>query len=540
MRKTLSLLLLILLSVARPAAVIRAQTSESLAAAASALPAQVTVTFTFQSPTADYSLYAGEGNEQRYYISVPTSNIPSYKVTPAGAPIQVMVDNEKSSNESIVFWIPARPGTMPRINRSQSSLSLTFAPAKVPAEERASVAAAAVEATSPTTLAPGNTAALAQPTPQPQGSTDPRDKPLPTANVDLSVPESPAFTILDLTPETVVRPSSPREFASALLSGVDRNGNFQSGTALDFAPYLTLAGNQLTLRQYQDNYRLRLASRTQFSFATTKGASDDDKSVRLALGFRITLWDQGDPHTDQVLMDCFKGVQKTFFANTTPPTILPPELLPATATDDQKMKSGQAWREFEAKSATANETRNQGNEQCRADSRKRNWNKSSWIVAFAPSWISKTGQTNNFRWNGGGFWTSVAYGFDGFPGLQKHSQLIFHARYRNKEQVPDPDNEGAFFSQNSLFLGTRLRVGTENSTASFEGVFVRSHPEGKAFDNSARYSVGLERRIAENLWFALAFGGESGRQDNKNKGFVMTSFKWGFSQKSSSDSAPSQ
>jgi hypothetical protein len=527
-------------SVAHPAAVIRAQTSQSLAAA-SALPAQVTVTFTFQSPTADYSLYAGEGDEQRYYIRVPTSNIPSYKVTPAGAPVLVMVDNGKSSNESIVFWVPASPGTVPRIDRSQSSLSLTFVPAKGPAEEKAGGAGATkVEATSPTTPAAGNAAALAQPAPQPQGSGDPKDQPLPTANVDLSVPESPAFTVLDLTPETVVRPSSPRELASALLSGVDRNGNFQSGTALDFAPYLTLAGNQLTLRQYQDNYRLRLASRTQFSFATTKGASEDDKSLRLALGFRVTLWDRGDPHTDQVLMGCFRTVQKTFFTNTTPPKVLPPELLPATATDDVKAASGQAWRDFAAKSATANETRNQGNEQCRADARKRNWNKSSWIVAFAPSWISTTGQTKNFKWNGGGFWTSVAYGFEGFPGLKEHSQLIFHARYRNKEQVPDPDNKGKFFSQNSLFLGARLRVGTENTTASFEGVFVRSHPEGKAFDNSARYSVGLERRVAENLWFALSFGGEGGKQDNKNKGFVMTSFKWGFSQKRTLDSAPSQ
>jgi hypothetical protein len=76
-----------------------------------------------------------------------------------------------------------------------------------------------------------------------------------------------------------------------------------------------------------------------------------------------------------------------------------------------------------------------------------------------------------------------------------------------------------------------VRVGNENATGSFEGVFIRSRLEGKSFDNSARYSVGLERRIAENLWFALAFGGENGRADGKNKGFVLTSFRWGFSEK---------
>src|SRR5262249_4604445 len=90
------------------------------------------------------------------------------------------------------------------------------------------------------------------------------------ADADLAVPESPAFTVLGLSPETVVRPSSPREFASSLLNGVDRNGNFQSGVALDFAPYLTLAADEMTLGQYRSNYKLRFLSRTQFSFANTK------------------------------------------------------------------------------------------------------------------------------------------------------------------------------------------------------------------------------------------------------------------------------
>lgn len=491
---------------------------------------QVVVTFTFPTSADNYSIYQDEAKKDRYYVKFATANLPSFQIAPAS--VKLMVDNEKSDQASLVFWIPVRSGTSPRVDRNQSALTLTFTPSSASTVELETAERSIVPGIAGPTSAPAN--GISQPTPSPvtllpQFKAD--SNLLSLANVDLAVPESPAFTVLGLTPETVVRPNSPRQFATALLSGVDRNGNFQSGTALDTVPYLLLAGKELTLNKYQTSYKLRLASRTQLSFATTKGASEEDKSVRLSLGVRMTLWDKGDPRTDSKLMTCFDDASRKYLGALVTPDILPLDQLPPTATEDEKLQSVRAWAKYEQQEAAANPTRLAESEACRAESRKRNWNKSSWIVAYAPSWISTSGETKNFKWNGGGIWTSVAYGFEGFPGLEKNSQIIFHGRYRSNEQVPDPAKKGSFLSQDSLFLGARVRVGNENSTGSFEGVFVRSRPEGKSFDNSARYSVGLERRIAENLWFALAFGGENGRADGRNKGFVLTSFKWGFSEK---------
>lgn len=502
---------------------------------------QVVVTFNLPSPTADYSMYQDEGNKERFYLKFPTSAVPSFRVAPAGS-LKVMVDNERSDQDSIVFWVPVLSGTSPRIDRNQSTLTLTFTmPTNSAAVAVAETTGGSVlgnggqPASSGANTSGGTAAGLTAPArsalPESNGGKDEK-APLPFANVDLSIPESPAFTVLGLTPETVVRPNSPRQFATALLSGVDRNGNFQTGTALDTVPYLLLAGKNLTLGEYRSKYRLQLASRTQFSFATTKGASEADKSVRLSLGLRMTLWDKGDPRFDEELIKCFRGANKNFF-EAVGAAVLDPEDLPETATPQQIEKAKKAFAEYEQREAQANTVRLQASEECRADSRKRNWNRSSWIIAYAPSWISTTGETKSFKWNGGGIWTSFAYGFEGFPALQEHSQIIFHARYRSNEQVPDPANKGSFFGQDSLFLGSRLRVGNENATGSFEGVFVRARPEGKVFDNSARYSLGLERRIAENLWFGLSFGGETGRADGKNNGFVLTSFRWGFSEKPS-------
>lgn len=510
--------------------------------------APVSVTFTFPPSGGDYSTFPDEENKDRYYIRVASSSLPSYTVSPSTASVRVMVDNEKSDHASLVFWIPVVAGTSPRVDRNQSTLTLTFTPAST---SRAS--APTIESGGPSAMRalsepgtpaaslvssvanPANSAPQATPTPGSLTSLLPQFKAdnnlLAVANVDLAVPESPAFTVLGLTPEMVVRPNSPRQFATALLSGVDRNGNFQSGTAIDTVPYLLLAGKELTLKQYQDHYKIRLLSRTQFSFATTKGASEDDKSVRLSLGLRLTLWDNGDPRTDKDLLDCFDSASVKYLQALVVPPVAPLELLPPTASEEDKNESIRLWAAYELKEAQANPTRLEETEACRVEARKRNWNKSSWIVAYAPSWISTSGQTKNFKWNGGGFWSSVAYGFEGFPVLAKRSQIIFHGRYRSNEQVPDPAIQGAFLSQDSLFFGTRVRVGNENSTGSFEGVFVRSRHDANAWDTSARYAVGFERRVAENLWFALAFGGENGRANGNNKGFVLTSFRWGFSEK---------
>ena len=50
---------------------------------------------------------------------------------------------------------------------------------------------------------------------------------------DISIPDSPAFTILSITPQNVTNPTTVRDLATALINGVDRNGNFQSGVAID-------------------------------------------------------------------------------------------------------------------------------------------------------------------------------------------------------------------------------------------------------------------------------------------------------------------
>ena len=406
-----------------------------------------------------------------------------------------------------------RPGSAATNNAGNGNLSgLKLAPAAVPP-------AAVQPGNQPTGAAPlqSNIQDIAR-------ALIKRDTTADALNLDLSVPESPAFTVLGLNPQTVVRPATPQQFATSLINGLDQNGNFQNGLAIDTAPYMLFNGENVTIRDYMEQTLTRLLARTQFSFAATKGASKDDLTTRLAMGLNLSLWDRGDPRIHRPgeegdVLDCFvKNLDLT--------TPVPPDVI------GNPEKEAAFLAPFLAKLKPAAD-------KCRADGRKARWNRSAWTIAYAPSWVSKTGNTSDFKWNGGAFWTSFAYGFEEVPSLKKIGQLIFNARVRTREQVVDENNPGKFLTQNTFFFGARFRAGSPKFAFNVEDGFLRTRTLGaKTIDTSNRFSVGAEARVTDNLYFVISTGGNAGRSDGKSKGFVMTSFKYGFNKKSQLNPQP--
>jgi hypothetical protein len=344
------------------------------------------------------------------------------------------------------------------------------------------------------------------------------------SNIDLSVPESPAFTVLGVTPNQIVRPATPRDLGTSLLNGLDKNGNFQSGIAIDTAPFMLFNGRNVTLQDYNDYYLTRLLSRTQLSLATTKASSKDDTATRLALGFNLTLWDKGDARVyhpkrgkDGDVLTCFKA------------NIQPPDA-PSSATP-----SASEIAEINARAIAVN---GKVADACRDKVRKANWNSTSWAVAYAPSWITKNGQNSDMKWTGGALWSSFAYGFDGLPSLSKVAQLILHARYRTKEQVADPDQPGQFVEQNSTFFGGRFRAGNPDFAFNVEGSYIHNSVPGKKPFNSSRFAFGAEMKFSDNLYLVLTGGNGPGDAGAPRKGFFMSSFKYGFNKKSQLNPQP--
>lgn len=324
----------------------------------------------------------------------------------------------------------------------------------------------------------------------------------------LAAPETPAFTVLGITPKSVARPQSPSELAAALADGFDDRGNFQTGLAVDAVPFLWVAAHKFTLGKYNQAgigpQLTRWGSRTSVSFATAKGIGDSDKSVRLGLGVRSVLWQKNDPR--KVFYDCVSRL--------TPP--------------------GDPTRKFEPGDDLRFEAQVKG---CETDSAKKVWNSSSFMIAAAPSWISIPNATatdsTGYRRNGGGYWSSFAWGFS------EQSQVTFSAQRRTGEMIPDQTASGTsasggatpnmnFISQSSTVFGGQYRYGTPGLNALFEGLSVHKKISGKV-DDYAQYALGVEKQLADAFFLDLSYRWAPGTRLGTSG--LLGSLNWSFNQK---------
>ena len=325
----------------------------------------------------------------------------------------------------------------------------------------------------------------------------------------LMLPESPAFTTLGLTPD-VIRPASPRRLALSFMEGLpDVKGDIQDAIAVDMAPYLLFPGKEISLQQYRDSKWEQGLSRIQLSFALEKGLPDiDTKMRRLGVALSWTIWDDGDLRLDKGLSTCLDQNQQG--VPTSSPSGTAPEL----------MEDGQARPSAGSRA-----------EMCRAESLKRNWNKSAMDVGIAPSWMDRSGNGHNLGWDGLGLWTSLSYGFDKFESLKDNSQIIFHARYRMDEAVTVPNKYVPFSNHDTFSLGARYRYGESQWVGFFQLLGVQTKPQEQATDRSYIYSAGVEVGIIDNLWFELELGAIGGHRNPGAGGFMTVQLKGAFPEK---------
>lgn len=364
------------------------------------------------------------------------------------------------------------------------------------------------------TLAAGSARAGGTPAGEAQPAGLPLRTPVKVVTLDLAVPDSPAFAILGLSPESVARPASPRDLATTVLNGVDRRGNLQSGLAVDFAPLFLFAGNGLTHGDYKRSRATQLYGRTQLSLATAKGASDGDESMRVALGVKTTLWDAGDPRLDETLIRCLDDL----------PIPVPSKALMTQADRDA----------FEA---TETERRRPAVEGCHAAFKARRWNASSLAVGVTPSWQSPTGAASDIAYAGAAVWVSVALGLftaapdtSGPPIARPFGQLIVQGRYRANELVPDKTADGTFFEQDSGGIGARLLLGSATRAVVVESEIARQSPTVGDGATAVTLSGGGQMRVGNDVWVSFSVGGTRGGAANERRGgFVLSSLKWALS-----------
>src|SRR3954470_13692458 len=82
--------------------------------------------------------------------------------------------------------------------------------------------------------------------------------------LDYAVPSSPAFTVLDVTPQQVTRGSAAKPLTLNAFSNFLQTGRLDPGIAVDCSPYILLGGGFQNLEQYRQNWYRRALANSMF------------------------------------------------------------------------------------------------------------------------------------------------------------------------------------------------------------------------------------------------------------------------------------
>jgi len=319
----------------------------------------------------------------------------------------------------------------------------------------------------------------------------------------------PAFDALGLSPETVTTPSTPRELVAALLNGVDRNGVVQHGIALETAPFrLFWVGTSLA--DYSRSSFQRCLYHFSISLATSKAVENSD-AVQLALGFKDVLWESADhdPYRNPDLNAAFGN------------------LLGGTSF-------GTGFGEMPSISASAKDAWKKAVDDFYANK----WRGGIWTAAIAPTWNSDSGKLGELSGTGFTSWTTFAYGLSKNHSFRignndpMNMQFIAELRYRNGERVTDPNDKTRVATQNSFLAAGRVRFGSDSFNGFAEGAYVRVWNGLNGDEDGWRGALGLEKKIATNVWLVLSAGQQfGGGTVEGNELFVLSSLRFGTADK---------
>lgn len=321
----------------------------------------------------------------------------------------------------------------------------------------------------------------------------------------------PAFDALGLSPENVTTPGTPRELVADLLNGVDRNGVLQHGVAIETAPFrLMWVGT--SLGEYQKSALLRWAYNFSLSVATSKAVEKSD-AVQLALGFKEVLWESADhdpyrnPDLDKAFAEAASQALGSDESDTGP---LPP--IPSSAKKAFKSAVDDFY--------------------------ENKWRGGIWTAAIAPTWNSESGKLSDVSDTGFTTWTTFAYGLPKRRSFKIGSnepinvQFIAELRYRDGEPVTDPNDKTHVVTQNSFLAAGRVRLGSDTFNGFGEGAYVRVWHGLNGNDDGWRGALGLEKKIASNVWLVLSAGQQfGGGSAETNELFVLSSLRFGTADK---------
>lgn len=311
-------------------------------------------------------------------------------------------------------------------------------------------------------------------------------KPAGFSELDFSTPSSPGARMIGIKGD-LGSVSTPNELAVKLLNGLNSDGNFLPGVAIDFAPYLLASGPGFTLSDYRKSGFQRFLANTKISIAT----APSDQAANLGLGAEFILLNDGDPRLDDELFDDLRMATEV----PTPPPLTPAEVDAFNSSIKDKIIAA------------------------KKRAKDRSEQKETWVLGIGTSLVSSSSRYYDLRGNGMGVWTTYK------RGMGSGSEIILHGEYRSKERTSD--RNGGFVNVDTATAGVRIRTGDDKFKFSLETAYNYASQEAAASNSYLSLGLGAEPKISDNLWLSLSMTGNIGRQ-NGNDVQVFSGLKWNF------------
>jgi hypothetical protein len=313
-----------------------------------------------------------------------------------------------------------------------------------------------------------------------------------TLAIDLSVPSSPAMTVLGIAGTEVQRPAFPRDFATSLVRGFDSNGKPKNAIAIDIVPVAMFLPSWIEAGEKYQSPLMQIRARTTVSLAAAQ-VEGNNAASQLAAGIRIGLLDKGDPG---IYWREIQGCVSKLIAQMEPvpgPNTAPPP----GAAEIVKL----------------------------ADSCKANnlifdmWAKPALYVGYAQGWYSASAPFKDAARSAKAAWASFSIGLnrrtvqdiENNTNADKLRALLqLYAARKVDARVEAADAGGALVREDRSDFVTRIRFGKEKWHAFVDAGVARVTTGGVASQSVRRIGLGAEYQLREDMWLVVGGVREKG------------------------------
>ena len=312
--------------------------------------------------------------------------------------------------------------------------------------------------------------------------------------LDYDVPESPALSIVDANPTTVMRGSAAKELAINIANNFITQQSQQTGVALDFNPYFAFGGRLKNVSVYREKYFARLLANTQLSFASTAVDQFPNDNL-MSLGLRITLFDSADLlYDDQLGVDIGNALAA---AVSSPDAPVDDSMLPGNVDDQPRIVTVQSLADAYLQAQARVKNKKGGALSIGAATAQR----ALGGILSADSLVNYRSQV----------WMAGQYNFG------NGTNLLCMGMYRNTQMEGDT-------STSELILGAGIR--SMGKVVNVGGELVYNSEK-----NYLEINGNVETKLFSNVLLIVSFGNGSGMLMNENNSlFVKPTLKYNLSQ----------